>query len=64
MSLMEVTKIVRIGPQTYNEFQQFRSRGSETIIFELLLTTFEASYIFRGSKGNCKNWLKLKIKPP
>jgi hypothetical protein len=33
------------------------------IIFESTLTTFKASFIFRGSWGSIKNWLKLKIKP-
>ncbi len=34
------------------------------IIFESILTTFEASFIFRGSWGICKNWPELKIEPP
>ncbi len=34
------------------------------IIFESILTTFEASFIFWGSWGSIKNWLKLKIEPP
>jgi hypothetical protein len=34
------------------------------IIFELTLSTFEASFTFRGSWGSIKNWLELKIKPP
>jgi hypothetical protein len=34
------------------------------IIFELTLTTFEASFIFWGSWGSIKNWLELKIEPP
>jgi hypothetical protein len=37
---------------------------SEMIIFESTLTTFEASFIFRGSWGSIKNWLELKIEPP
>jgi hypothetical protein len=32
--------------------------------FESILTTFEASFIFRGSWGIIKNWLKLQIEPP
>jgi hypothetical protein len=31
------------------------------IIFESTLTTFEESFIFLGSWGSIKNWLKLKI---
>ncbi len=38
--------------------------GSKMIIFESILTTFEASFIFRGSWGSIKNWLELKIEPP
>jgi len=34
------------------------------IIFESILTTFEASVIFRGSWGSIKNWLEPKTKPP
>ncbi len=34
------------------------------IIFDSTLTTFEASFIFWGSWGSIKNWLKLKIEPP
>jgi hypothetical protein len=34
------------------------------IIFELILTTFETSFNFRGSWGSIKNWFELKIKPP
>ncbi len=33
------------------------------IIFESILTTFEASFIFWASWGSIENWLKLKIKP-
>ena len=36
---------------------------SEMIIFELILTTFEASFIFRGSLGSIENWLEPKTKP-
>jgi hypothetical protein len=38
--------------------------GIEMIIFESTLTTFEASFIFRGSWGSIKNWLEHKIQPP
>jgi hypothetical protein len=31
------------------------------IIFETILATFEASFMFLGSWGSSKNWLKLKI---
>jgi len=34
------------------------------IIFELLLTIFEANFIFRGSWGSTENWLEPKTKPP
>ena len=36
----------------------------EMIIFKSILTTFEASVIFRGSWGSIENWLKPKTKPP
>ncbi len=34
------------------------------IIFESILTTFEASFIFWASWGSIENWLELKIEPP
>ncbi len=34
------------------------------IIFESILTTFEASFIFWASRGKIENWLELKIEPP
>jgi hypothetical protein len=34
------------------------------IIFESILTPFEASFIFCGSWGSIKNLLELEIKPP
>jgi hypothetical protein len=36
----------------------------EMIILESILTTFEASFVLRGSRGSSKNWLELKIEPP
>ena len=36
----------------------------EMIIFESILTIFEASIIFVGSWGNIGNWLEPKNKPP
>jgi hypothetical protein len=30
------------------------------LVFELLLTIFEANFIFRGSWGSIENWLKPK----
>ncbi len=36
---------------------------SDMIIFESLLTTFEAIFIVWGSWAICKNWLELKTKP-
>jgi hypothetical protein len=33
------------------------------IIFESTLTTFVVRFIFRGSWGSIKNWLKHKIAP-
>ncbi len=38
--------------------------GSETIIFGSILTTFDLIFIFLGSWGSIKNFLKLKIEPP
>ena len=37
---------------------------SKMIIFQLVLTTFEASIIFSGRWGSSGNWLKPKTKPP
>jgi len=34
------------------------------IIFELILTTFKSSVVFRGSWGSCVYWLKTKIDSP
>jgi hypothetical protein len=36
----------------------------EMIIFELILTTFKMSVIFRGGLDSSDNWLEPKIKPP
>jgi hypothetical protein len=33
-------------------------------IFGLILTTFESSSIFGGSRGSIEKWLKPKIEPP
>jgi hypothetical protein len=38
-------------------------QGSEKIIFESFLISFESSFSFCGSRGSSKNWLKLKIEP-
>ena len=37
---------------------------SKMIIFESILTTFEASVIFQGSWGSSKNWLEPETVPP
>ena len=34
------------------------------IIFESILTTFEASFVFSGSWGSIENWLEPKTWPP
>jgi hypothetical protein len=34
------------------------------IIFELILTTFKPSIIFRGSRGSIENLLEPKTEPP
>jgi len=34
------------------------------IIFELILTTFKLSMVFRGIWVSSENWLELKIEPP
>ncbi len=44
-----------------NVFFTDLDQSSEMIIFESLLTTFITSFIFRGSWGNSKNRLELKI---
>jgi hypothetical protein len=36
---------------------------NKMIIFESLLTIFEANFIFYGHWSNCENWLELRIKP-
>ncbi len=36
----------------------------QMIIFESILTTFEASYIFWGTLDSNKNWLEPKFEPP
>jgi hypothetical protein len=38
------------------------NQGIEMIIFESIMTTFEPSFIFRGSLGSSKNWLEHSIK--
>jgi len=38
-------------------------QGSEMIIFESILTTFEPSRIFGGSWGSIENWLEPKNEP-
>jgi hypothetical protein len=35
----------------------------EVVIFELILTTFEANFIFKAAGAVAKFWLKLKIEP-
>ncbi len=47
--------------KSYGEFHRFRKR-SKMIIFQSILTTFEASSIFWGSWGSIKITLKFKIK--
>jgi hypothetical protein len=39
-------------------------QGRLMLIFESVLTTFEASFIFLGSLGSGKSWLEHKIEPP
>jgi len=37
--------------------------GSDMIIFELILTTFKLSAVFRFSSGSSVNWLEPKTEP-
>jgi hypothetical protein len=39
-------------------------QGSEMIIFESILTDFEASTIFSSSRVSGKSWLDLKVESP
>jgi hypothetical protein len=57
---VECEKIRGIGTVFFSNLDQ----GSEMIIFELILTTFMASIIFRGRWGSSRNVLELKIDPP
>jgi len=37
---------------------------SKLLIFELILTTFKPSIVFRGSWGSIENWIEPKTEPP
>ncbi len=39
-------------------------QGSDIVIFESILSTFESNVVFRGSCGSSVNWLEPKTEPP